>query len=275
MTIELKESSESRLIFVTDPILKLIGLIVSAIALSSFLYWGLFITPVYSSLRCERTNTQINCLLIERKAIALKSDKTEIKNVKDVDGILRGLLNNKQIVIKASPERSRFSLLGDRQKYYYPSTANTLIFSNLKSGFDHYKQRSQLKNFVRGKTNNDTLKLNLKLGWFSSFLIISGYILIISAWLSTDFQKIYYFDAESKTLTVSRKRIIFLDDVSKYSFDTIKEVILKRDDSGNISVGTIVIKFSPDYNYPIADFADLEEAKEKFQMIDDFINKYK
>ena len=276
MTIELKESSETRLTFATDPTLKLIGLIASAIALLPFLYWGLFISPVYSSLECERNNTgQIDCMLVEKKAIALKSDKTAIKNVKDVDGILRGLLNNKQIVIKANPELSSFSFLQGRKKYYYPSTANTLVFSNLKSGFNFFQQRIQLKDFLRGKIDTDKIKVDLKLGWLASLSILSGYVLIISAWLSVDFQKIYYFDGQNKTLTILLRRII-LNDISKtYSFDRLQEVRCDRDESEHIPVVKIIIKFSPDYDYPIADFTDLEEGKEKFQMINNFLNKYK
>ena len=131
MTLKLIENSESRLTFTTDSTTRIVGLLALAIALLPFLYWGLFISPVYSSLECERNNTgQIDCMLVEKKAIAFKSDKTDIKNVKDVDGIFLGLLNNKQIVIKASPKPSRFNLFRYQEKYYYPSTANTLIYLN-------------------------------------------------------------------------------------------------------------------------------------------------
>ena len=121
MTLKLIENSESRLTFVTDSTARIVGLLAFAIVLLPFLYWGLFISSVSSSLKCERANTgQINCLLVERKAIALKSDKTDMKNVKDVDGILLGLLNNKQIVIKASSEPSSFSLLGYQKNIITP-----------------------------------------------------------------------------------------------------------------------------------------------------------
>ena len=275
MTLKFIENSESRLTFVTEPTAKLIGLLAFAIVLLPFLYWGLFISPVYSSLQCERTNTGIDCLLVERKAIALKLDKTDIKNVIDVDGILLGLLNNKQIVIKASPEPSRFSLLGYQKKYYYPSTVNTLIYLNPYSGTNLFEQRIQLNNFVHGKTNSDNIRVTLELDWFVVLCILVFASFAFSIIISSPFQSTYYFDGQNKTLTILLKRII-LDDITRtYSFDRLQEIKFDRDESGDIPVGKIIIKFNPDYDYPIADFTDLEEGEEKFKIINDFINKYK
>ena len=274
MTLKLIENSESRLTFVTDPTAKIIGLLAFAIVLLPFLYWGLFISPVYSSLRCQRTNTGIDCMLVERKAIALKSDKTDIKNVKDVDGILLGLLNNKQIVIKASPERSHFSLLGYQRKYYYPSTANTLIYLNPYSGTNLFKQRIQLNNFVRGKTDSDNIKVDLKLGRLPVLCILVFTSFVFSIIISSPFQSTYDFDGQNKTLTILLKRIILNDITRTYSFDKL-EVRFDCDNSGRIPVATIVLKFNPDYDYPIADFTDLEEGEDNFQMINNFVNKYK
>ena len=275
MTLKFIENSEYKLTFVTEPTAKLIGLLAFAIVLLPFLYWGLFISPVYSSLQCERTNAEINCMLVEKKAIALKSDRTEIKNVKDVDGILRGLLNNKQIVIKASPERSRFNLLGYQKKYYYPSTVNTLIYLNPYSGTNLFEQRIQLNNFVYKKTNSDNIRVTLELDWFVVLCILVFASLAFSIIISSPFQSTYDFDGQNKTLTILLKRII-LNDISKtYSFDRLEEIRFDRDESEDIPVGKIIIQFHPDYDYPIADFTDLEEGEEKFKRINDFINKYK
>ena len=98
--------------------------------------------------------------------------------------------------------------------------------------------------------------------------------MVFSIIISSLFQSTYDFDGQNKTLTILLKRII-LNDISKtYSFDRLEQVRCNRDDSGRIPVGKIIIKFSPDYDYPIAEFADLEEGEEKFQMINNFINKY-
>ena len=240
-----------------------------------FIYWDLFISPVYSSLECERNDSgQVDCLLTERKAISLKSDQTEIKNVRDVDGILRGLLNNKQMVIKANPEPSSFRLLGYQKKYYYPSTANTLIYSNFNSGFALFKQRTLVGNFVRGKTDLDNIKVELKLGLFTPLFTLFLDFLLIGILLNYPFKNTYDFDRENKTVTISAKRIILNDITKIYSFNEIKEIRFDRDDLEKVDTGTIVLQFVPDYDYPVAEFADLEYGTEVFETIKNFINEF-
>lgn len=66
-----------------------------------------------------------------------------------------------------------------------------------------------------------------------------------------------------------------MDDITRAYFDRLEEIRFDRDESEDIPVGKIIIQFHPDYDYPIADFTDLEEGEEKFKIINDFINKYK
>ncbi|MEM7596022.1 MAG: hypothetical protein AAF383_31720 [Cyanobacteria bacterium P01_A01_bin.83] len=255
---------------------KLIGILISIIILLPFLYWSFFISPVYSSLECERNNTgQVSCLLVERSAIALKPDKTEIKNVQDVDGILRGLLNNKQMVIKANPDSSSFRMIGYQKKYYYPSIANTLIYLNFKSGFNLFKQKIQVSNFVRGKTDFDSIKVDLKLGWITLLFILSLHFLFLIILLNSPFKTTYDFDGEQKSLTISVKRILLKDISKTYAFDRLKQVRFDIDDSEKIATGTIILQFDPDYDYPVAEFADLKRGTEAFIIIKDFIDKYR
>ena len=230
--IKFQDNSEKKLSFAVYPLSKLVGFLIFIIILLPFIYWSLFISPVYSSLRCGRNAVgQVDCLLVERNAIALKSEKTEIKNVKDVDGVLRGLLNNKQIIIKANPEPSSFRLIGNWEKYYYPSTANTIIYFNLKSGFDHFNQRIRLSNFVRDKTDLNKIEVELKLGLITPLFILSFGFIFLGIVLNFPFKNTYDFDGEKKTLTISVKRIIF-DDITKfYSLDKIEQVRFDRNDS--------------------------------------------
>ncbi|MEM8720546.1 MAG: hypothetical protein AAGE84_14785 [Cyanobacteria bacterium P01_G01_bin.39] len=273
--IKFLRNSETRLNFVVYATSKLIGLLVFIIILLPFLYWSLFISPVYSSLECERNNAgQVNCLLAERSAIALQADKSYIKNVRDVDGILRGLLNNKQVVIKANPDPSSFSLIGYQKKYYYPSTANTLIYLNSNSGFDLFKQRTQVSNFVRGKTDLDSIKVDLKLGWITPLFILFLHLLFFSILLNSPFKTTYDFDGDKKTLTIIVKRIVLKDIIKIYSFNKLKQVRLERDDSEKITTETIILQFDPDYDYPVTEFADLKRGAEAFKIIQDFIDNY-
>ncbi|MEL6579773.1 MAG: hypothetical protein AAFQ14_08475 [Cyanobacteria bacterium J06621_12] len=213
-------------------------------------------------------------MLVEKKAIALKSEKTEIKNVRDVDGVLRGLLNNKQMAIGANPEPASFRLIGYQKKYYYPSTANTLIYLNLKSGFDLFSQRIKISNFVRDKTNLECIKVELKLDWLTLLFILFLNFLFLSIVLNSPFKTTYDFEGENKTLTISVKRLLLNDITKIYSLDKIKQARFDRDNSETIATGTIVMQFTPDYDYPVAEFADLEQGIEYFEAIQDFIHKY-
>jgi len=271
--IKFKENSDKRLYFIVYPLPRLVGVLALIVVLLPFIYWGLFISPIYSSLECENNTGQVNCLLVERKAIAFKPDKTKIENVRDVDGIIRGLLNNKQIVIKANPEQSSFRLIGYQKKYYYPSTANTLINMNFKSGFTLFEQRTQIVDFIQGKTNLDNIKVELKLSLITLIFTLFPNFLFISILLNSPFKNTYNLDRENKTVTISAKRII-LDDITKiYSLNEIEQVRFDRDDSEKIAVGTIVLQFAPDLDYPVAEFADLEYGTEVFEIIRKFIDK--
>jgi len=246
--IKFLENSDKKLSFAVYPVSRIVGWLAFIIILLPFIYWGLFISPVYSSLECQRTNKEVNCLLTERKAIALKSQETEIEDVRDIDGIWRGLLNNKQIVIRANSKLSLLSSLGYRQKYYYPSTANTLIYLNFQSGFDLFEQRSEIGNFVRGKTNADKIKVDLKLGWFTLLFIMFLSFLFLSILLNLTISNQYDFDGENKILKLLSKRIILNDLTQTYSFEEIDGIVYNRNESEKVTTGTIVIKLSSGYD---------------------------
>lgn len=270
------ENEATKLKFVSRPLTKLIFYSIILVIVSPFVWWTVCLTPVYSSLSCDRTNSNhIDCLLQEKSLLNLPLLNTEIKNLKKVDRYIFGLSNGKQITLRANPDSSSFKSFGDREKYYYPSKSFTLFTLNPKFGFKMFRQRSQLIKFVKGELKQQSITVRQQVGWFILFALPLFCIpLAIARWLLTyPFKTVYEFDGIERKLIVSGKTILGSNIERVYSFDRIDRVFIDKKDLD--LGGRIILQFIPEYNYPIEEFLDSEYGERNYKIIDEFIKRYK
>ena len=271
------ENEATKLKFVSYPLTKLISYLIVLVILSPFLWWTVFLTPVYSSLSCDRMNTnQIDCLLREKSLLNLPLLNTEIKNLKKIDRYIFGLSNGKQITLRANPDSSSFKLIGYQEKYHYPSKSFTLFMLNPKIGFKMFRQNSQLIKFVKGELKQQSITVQQQVGWFILFAIVPLFSMVLGIviWILTyPFKTIYEFDGTNRKLILSGKTVLGFNIERVYSFDRIEKVFIDKKD---LDVGgRIMLQFIPEYNYPIEKFLDSEYGEKNYQIINEFINRYK
>ena len=270
------ENEATKLKFVSYPLTKLISYLIVLVILSPFLWWTVFLTPVSSSLNCYKTNTsQIDCLLQEKSLLNLSLLNTEIKNLKQVDKYIFGLSNGKQITLRANSDSLSFKIIGYQKKYYYPSNSFTLFSLNPKFGFKIFRQRSQLTKFVKGELKQQSITVRQQVGWFILFALpLFSLVLATAKWLLTyPFKTIYEFDGTNRKLILSGKTILGANIERVYNFDRIEQVFI---DKKNLDMGgRIMLQFIPEYNYPIEEFLDSEYGEQNYQIIDEFIKRYK
>ena len=270
------ENEATKLKFVSYPLTKLISYLIILVIVSPFVWWTVCLTPVYSSLSCDRINTnRIDCLLREKSLLNLPLLSTEIKNLKEVDRYIFGLSNNKQITLRANPNLTSFKIIGDREKYYYPSKSFTLLTLNPKFGFKIFRQKSQLAKFIKSELKQQSITVQQQVGWFILFAVPVFCIpLAIARWLLTyPLKTIYEFDGTDRELILSGKTILGSNIERVYSFDRIERVFI---DKKNLDMGgRIILQFIPEYNYPIEEFLDSEYGERNYQIIDEFIKRYK
>ena len=270
------ENEATKLKFISRPLTKLISYSIILVIVSPFVWWTVFLTPVYSSLSCDRLNTdRIDCFLREKSLLNLPLLNTEIKNLKNVDRSIFDLGNGKQITLRANPDSSSFKIFGDREKYYYPSKSLTLFTLNPKFGFKMFQQRSQLAKFIKGELKQQSITVSQQIGWFILFAVpVFCTPLVTANWLLTrPFKTVYEFDGTNRKLIVSVKRILGTDIERVYGFDRIDRVFI---DKKNLDMGgRIMLQFIPEYNYPIEEFLDSEYGERNYKIIDEFIKRYK
>lgn len=271
------ENEATKLKFVSYPLTKLISYLIVLVILSPFLWWTVFLTPVYSSLSCYKTNTsQIDCLLKEKSLLNLPLLDTEIKNLKQVDRYIFALSNGKQITLRANPDSSSFNIFADREKYHYPSKSFTLFTLNPNFGFKIFQQRSQLIKFVEGKLNSQSIIVQQQVSWFILFAIVPLFSMMLGIvrWILTySFKTVYEFNGTDRRLILSAKTVLGSNIEKVYSFDRIKQVFIDKKDLD--MGGRIILQFIPEYNYPIEEFLDPEYGEKNYKIIQEFIERYK
>ena len=243
MMIKFIENETTKLKFVSYPLPKLISYLVTLVVISPFIWWIVFLTPVSSSLSCNKTNTNhIDCLLQEKSLLNLSILHTEIKNLKKVDRFILGLSLSKQMTLRANPDASAFRIIGYQKKYHYPSKSFTLFSLNPKFGFKMFRQNSQLVKFIKGELERQSITVQQQIGWFVLFLVpLLSLPLGIVIWILTyPIKTVYEFDGANQKLAVSAKGVLrTIEQV--YSFDRIEQVFL--DESNYDEGGRLILKF--------------------------------
>ena len=271
------ENEATKLKFVSYPLTKLISYLIILAIVSPFLWWTVCVTPVYSLLSCSKINTdRIDCLLQEKSLLNLPLLNTEIKSIKKVDRYIFGLSNGKQITLRANPDSSSFKLIGYQEKYHYPSKSFTLFTLNPKFGFKIFQQRSQLIKFVKGKLNSQSITVQQQVGWFILFAVVPLFSMVLGIvrWILTyPFKTIYEFDGTNRKLILSGKTVLGFNIESVYSFDKIEQFFIDKKDLD--MGGRIILQFIPEYNYQIEEFLDSEYGEKNYQIINEFIKRYK
>ena len=270
------ENEATKLKFVSYPLTKLISYLIILAIVSPFVWWTVCLTPVYSSLSCDRiNNNRIDCLLREKSLLNLPLLSTEIKNLKKVNRYIFGLSNAKQITLRANPDLTPFKIFGYREQYYYPSKSFTLLTLNPRFGFKMFQQRSQIAKFIKGELKQQSITVQQQVGWFILFTVpLFCLPLAIARWLLTYPLKSYIvFKGTEQKLILSGKTILGSNIERLYSFDRIERVFI---DKNNLDMGgRIILQFIPEYNYPIEEFLDSEYGERNYKIIDEFIKRYK
>ena len=272
--IKFVKDEETRLKFVSSPYTKLISYSLLLIVFLPLAYWTVFVTPVSSSLVCQRNNlTQIDCLLQEKSLLNFPLLNLEINNLKKLNRYIFGLSNGKQITLIADADTPNFQLISSRKKYKYPSKSFTLLTMNPKFGFQLFNQRKQLTEFIKEK-QQQSIKFKVQLGWFAIFLtpVFIMPLGLIRLIFTFPFKTTYEFDGTNRKLTISARRILGVEE-RKYSFDRIKQVAI---DTKDLDLGgRLMLQFIPEYNYPIEEYIDAEYGEANYQKINRFIEQYK
>lgn len=272
--IKFVEDEETRLKFITYPYTKLISYVVLLIVLLPFTYWMIFVTPVYSSLSCQKNNSAyINCLLQEKSLLNFSLLNVDINHLKKLDRYIFGLSNSKQITLITTSGSA--NLFASQKKYSYPSKSFTLLTLNPKFGFQLLNQRRQLAKFIRGQLPQQSLKLQVQLGWFVIFLTPDiAMVIVLIRWILTfSLETIYEFDGTKRELTISVRSILGGNEEKTYSFDRINQVAIDKNDLD--LGGRIILQLIPEYNYLVEEYLDAQYGEANWQKIYQFIERYK
>ena len=274
--IKFVEDEETRLKFISYPYTKLISYVILLIVLLPLAYWMVFVTPVYSSLSCQKNNlAHIDCLLQEKSLLGFSLLNVEINNLKKLERYIFGLSNTKQITLITTSDSAKLPLIGSQKKYKYPSKSFTLLTLNPKFGFQLFNQRRQLVKLINGQLPQQSLKLEVQLGWFAIFLTpVFAIIVVTIRWiLIFPLETTYDFDGTNRKFTISVRSILRGNQERTYSFDKINQVTI---DKKNLDLGgRIILQFIPEYNYPIEEYLDDDHGKANWEKIYKFIEQYK
>ena len=245
----------------------------------------MWFSSISSSLTCQKTFlNHVDCLLQESSLLNQHLTQTNIKNLRKADEPL--FRKSSVIALKANPNFPYFKIIGFQKIYYYPSSSFALV--NFKyilpqNLFKPYQPINKINQFIRGKLQKKSLVVEQSLNWIE--LLIFGYFTIfiplllifgiIKWFLIMPIKTIYEFDGIDKTLSVFQNKILEPNVTKEYGFDRINQIRLDKDNSKNIINGYIILQFNLDYDYPIDEFIDFEYGQQNFQIIQEFITKYK
>lgn len=283
--IKFIEISETKLKFVSYPNLKVISYFLCLAFLIPWLIWSLCFSSINSSLTCQKTFfNHVDCLLQESSLLNQHLTQTTIKNIKKSYKPL--FRRSSVIALKANPNFPYFKIIEFQKIYYYPSSSFALV--NFKyilpqNWFQPSQQINTINQFIRDKPQNKSLVVEQSVNWiellifgfFTIFIPLSLILGIIKWFLTMSVKTIYEFDGIEKTLSVIQNKILEPNITKEYGFDRINQIILDKDNSKNIINGYLILQFNPDYDYPFDEFIDVEYGQENFQIIQEFIARYK
>ncbi len=284
--IKFIEISETKLKFFSYPNLKLITYFLCLVVLISWLIWSLYFSSISSSLTCQKTFfNHVNCLLQESSLLNPHLTNTNIKNLKKANYYHFG--KSGVITLKANPHSLSFNIIGFQKEYHYPSSSFDLVLwsnFNPKNWFRPLNQSNLINQFIRGKLKQKSLVVEQSLNWIQ--LLILGFLTIfmplllifsIIKWVLTmSVKTIYEFDGIHKTLSVFQNKILEPNVSKEYGFDKINQIRLDINHSSKkIINGYIILQFKPNYDYPIDEFIDFEYGQQNFQVIQEFITRYR
>ena len=285
--IKFIESSETKLKFVSYPILKFYSYLIILAILIPWLYWSVFISPANASLNCQRTVlNHVDCQLQKSNLLGVNLTTINIINLRKANLFTP----SDPIALKANPHSNRDDLLsniiGFQNTYFYPSKNpfSLVIFSNYNSQnwLRTLDQGKKVNQFILGDLNQKYLSIEQKITWiqaltlgffsiFTPFLIVVG---TIKSLLNNTIKTIYEFDGINKILKIQLKSIR-KQKIIEYGFDSINQIRLDEDNTKNMINGRIILQFNPDQNYPIEEFVDLEYGKKNLQIIQEFLKQDK
>ncbi len=247
------------------------------------LIWSLWFSAISSSLTCHKTTLNfVDCQLHESSILNRHLTETSIKNLREASK--PWFRKSSVIALKANPNFPYFKIIGFQKTYFYPSSSFALVnFKNIipQNWFEPYKQINKLNHFIHNHSNEPSLSLEMKLNliellfWGFSFIFIPlGFGLdMIKCFFNIPIETI--FDGIKKIFTVSQNKIFGKNIIKEYDFERINKIRLDEDKSKYIINGYIILQLNPDYDYLIDEFIDFEYGEQNFQIIQEFIDRYK
>ncbi|ELS02904.1 hypothetical protein Xen7305DRAFT_00026220 [Xenococcus sp. PCC 7305] len=277
--------SEANLKFTSYPNLKLVSDFLCLVFLITWLIWCVYFSYIDSSLICHKTTfNHVDCVLQESSLINHHLTQTSINNLRKANKSL--FSKSSVIALQTNPNFPYFKIIGFQKTYYYPSSSFALV--NFKyilpqNWFKPSQQLAKINQFIKGELKNKFLAVERSLNWiellilgfFTLFIPLLLIFSIIKGVVTMPMKTIYEFDGINKTLLVSQSKIFKPNIIKEYGFDQINQIRLETDDSKNIINGYIILQFNPDYDYPIGEFINVEYGQQKFQIIQEFITRYK
>ena len=280
--IKFIEHNDKKLKFVSYPLVEFINYFILLFLFIPLLYWGLYLSPIHSSLTCQKTFfARIDCQLEEKSLLNPHLKEIDIKNVKKVGTHFPGSKDSR-IIIKANPHPPYLHINRYQKTYFYPSNPFSLILwrnFNPLNWFGSPNQNKQLDDFLRGKLNRSILQLELAIkgadyliiGFFFSIPLL--FIFNIFYWLiASPVANTYEINLVNKSLTRLNRRLLLKNTVREYPLDKIENIKLEIDDTNSFSSGRITFELL-DNNYLLDEFINAEEGKRNFQIIKGFIAK--
>ena len=279
--IKIIKNDNTKLKFVSYPVSSFIIYLVILCLLIPLLFWCLYLSPINSSLTCQRALlNHINCRLQEKSILNSHLTQLDIQNVKKV---VRYSLASRdfRIRLKANPNPLYLDINKFQKTYFYPNNPFSLIFLhnfNPLNWFNRLNQVNQLDDFIRGKLDQQNLPLEQKIKGID-FLFVGLFIGLpllfvydIFFWFSTvPIINVYEINLENKTLIILCKRIFLKNIERQYKLSRIKQLKLDKNYNVNFNSGRIILEFDQDYEYPIDEFFNAEEGEANFQIIK-FVN---
>ena len=279
--IKFLKNSDKKLKFVACSVTDFLAYFIGFLLFVPFLYWCLYLSPIYSSLTCQRTFlARINCQLQEKSILNSYLREIDIKNVKKVGAHFPGSKDSR-IIIKANPHPPYLHINRFQKTYFYPSNPFSLVlFRNFNplNWFGSPNQNRQLDNFIRGKLNQPVLQLELTIR--GADYIFIGILLLfffgVFYWFITaSIVSSYEIDSQKQTITISLQRLFLKNIKREDRLDRIKQIKLDTDYKINFSIGRIILELEPDCDYPIDEFFNAKEGKTNFQIIKSFLEQSK
>ena len=283
--IKFIENSETQLKFVSYPIISFASCLILLFILIPFIYWCLYLSPIYSSLTCQKGFlNRVDCQLLEKSILNSHLTQINISNIKKTGKHFFGS-RDARIIIKANPNPPYFYINMFQKTYFYPNNPFSLVlFRNFNpfNWFNSSNQEKQLNNFIQRKSHQSVLILELKvkgvdylfvgfpIGMFLLFICNLFYWFIAGSILYC-----YEIDLNKKIMKIVDKRIFLKDIRKEYKLNQIGQVKLDKTHKGNLNSRRIILELEPDYDYTIDEFFDIEQGEKSFQIIKSFIEKSK